>query len=80
MYGLMVIAKIENLENAPQEIILINPPIPSVDPIASLSAKVSTPGTVIKHPSLKTIINTKVYNKRFRTSSVFKAFLIVLNN
>ena len=59
---------------------LINPAIPFADPIASFNANVSTPGIVIKHPNLKTIINTNVYNSFFLTSGVFKAFFIVLNN
>ena len=41
MYGLMVIAKIENLENAPPDIRFINPLIPSVDDIAELNTVMS---------------------------------------
>lgn len=47
MYGLIDMAKIENLEKAPPEIISISPAIPSFDPMASFRAKLSTPGTVI---------------------------------
>ena len=47
MYGLIDIAKIENLEKAPPEIKSISAAIPFVSPKASLKAKVSTPGTVM---------------------------------
>ena len=47
MYGLIDIAKTENLEKAPPEIISINPAMPSVFPIALFKAILSTPGTVI---------------------------------
>ena len=47
IYGLIDIAKTENLEKAPPEIISINPAIPCVLLIASFNAILSTPGTVI---------------------------------
>jgi hypothetical protein len=47
IYGLIDIAKRENLENAPPEIISISPAIPVVFCIASFSATLLTPGTVI---------------------------------
>ena len=47
IYGLIDIAKTENLENAPPEIISINPVIPLLLFIASLNAMLFTPGIVI---------------------------------
>ena len=47
MYGLIDIAKIENLEKAPPEIISINPAIPFDEVIASFNTIVFTPGTVM---------------------------------
>ena len=47
IYGVIDIANTENLENAPPDIISINPAIPLLFPIASLNAMLSTPGTVI---------------------------------
>ena len=47
MYGLIEIAKTENLENAPPEIKSINPASPCEFPIASFNAILLTPGTVI---------------------------------
>ena len=80
MYGVIVIAKIENLENAPPEIKSINPAIPLLAPdIASFSVTVFTPGTVIKHPNLNNTIKSNVYKILFLTSGVLNAFLIVLN-
>ena len=63
------------------QFVLINPVRVPVDIfIASARAIVSTPGTVIKQPSLNITINNNVYNNFFLTSGVFNAFLIVLNN
>ena len=81
IYGVTDIANIEKLENAPPEIISINPTNPLVfEPLIASNCTTSTPGTVIKHPNLNTIINTNVYNNLFLTSGVFNAFFIVLNN
>jgi len=81
MYGVIDIANIESLEKAPPDIVSINPVTPFVaECICSANVKVSTPGTVTKHPNLKTTINNKVYSNFFLTSGVFKAFFIVLNN
>ena len=80
IYGLIDMAKTENLENAPPEIISINPANPLAFPIASFKAILFTPGTVMKHPNRNTTINTNVYNNLFLTSGVEIAFLIVLNN
>ncbi len=46
IYGLIDIAKIENLENAPPEIILINPANPLFLPLLHLML-CFTPGTVL---------------------------------
>lgn len=81
IYGVIDIAKMESLEKAPPDIILISPAIP-LPALAMYSdnAMVSTPGTVIKQPKRKITISNKVYNNFFLTSGVFKAFFIVLNN
>ena len=81
MYGVIVIENIDKFEKAPPDIVLIKPAkLPVADCIASASAIVSTPGTVIKQPNLKITIRSSVYNNFFLTSGVFNAFLIVLNN
>ena len=81
IYGLIDIANIENLENAPPDIKSISPAIPlELLLIYSDNVKVSTPGTVIKQPNLNMTINNNVYNSFFLTSGVFSAFFIVLNN
>ena len=78
MYGVIDIANIDNLVKAPPVNRFIRPLIPSESPVFNNEG--SIPGTEIKHPSLKTIINTNVYKSLFLTSGVFKAFFMVLNN
>ena len=80
MYGVIVIAKIENLEKAPPEIKSIRPAIPLLALlIASFNVTVFTPGTVIKHPNLNRTIRSNVYKILFLTSGVLNALIIVLN-
>lgn len=77
MYGVIDIAKMENLEKAPPEIKSIKPAIPLVElDIASFKATVSTPGMVIKQPNLKITIKSKVYKILFLTSGVLKHLLL----
>ena len=81
IYGVIDIANIDNLENAPPDTIFINPVIPfEYCVIVSSNVLILTIGTVIKQPNLKITSNNKVNNNFFLISGDFNAFLIVLNN
>lgn len=78
MYGVMLMASMENLLKAPPENKSSNPnKLPLLKRFSMTEA--STPGTGIWTPSLKIINMIKVNTARFRNSGTFSTFWMLFN-
>jgi hypothetical protein len=85
IYGVTLIANRVACEKAPPDNISKYPsavplPVPATESITAFNCAASRKGTGITAPKRKTMITSTVKSIFLRSSGIFQAFLIVLNN